>query len=49
MLATSQNQVGQSRLYSTAGTLVLFVQQTCQNIARISSISLVHLVGYSTR
>ena len=31
------------RLYSTSGTLfLLFVQQTCQNIARISSILLDH-------
>ena len=31
------------RMYSTSGTLfLLFVQQTCQNIAKISSISLVH-------
>ena len=31
------------RQYSTSRTLfLLFVQQTCQNIARISSISLVH-------
>ena len=44
MLATRPNQAGQSRLYSTSGTIFLFfVQQTCQNIARtieISSISL---------
>ena len=31
------------RQYSTSGTLfLLFVEQTCQNIARISSISLVN-------
>ena len=31
------------RPYSTSGTLIdLFFQQTCQNIARINSISLVH-------
>ena len=31
------------RLYSTSSTLfLLFVQQACQNIARICSISLVH-------
>ena len=33
------------RLYSISGTLLLlFFQQTCQNIAIISSISLVHLM-----
>ena len=46
MLASSPNQVGQSRPYSTSGTLyILLVQQTCQNIARtieIISILLVH-------
>ena len=37
MLATSPNQVGLQILYSTSGTLViLFIQQTCLNIARIS-------------
>ena len=39
-----KSKLGQPvRPYSTSGTLfLLFVQQTCQNIARISSISLVH-------
>ena len=45
MLGTSPNQ-GTSKTYSTSGTLfLLFVHQTCQNIARmikISSISVVH-------
>ena len=49
MLATSPNQVGQSRPCFTSGTLfLLFVQQTCQNIPwmiEISSISLVYLHG----
>ena len=32
-----------SNEYSTSGTLfLLFVQQTCPNIARISSVSIVH-------
>ena len=40
MLAKSDRPVTP---YSIFGTLFpLFVQQTCQNIARISSISLVH-------
>ena len=39
-----QSQSGEPvRPSSTSGTFfLLFVQQTCQNIARISSISLVH-------
>ena len=45
-LAGHQSKSGQPGPYSTSGTLfLLFVQQTCQNIARmveISSISLVH-------
>ena len=37
-----QVQIRSVRTYVTSGTLfLLFVQQTCQNIARISSISLV--------
>ena len=42
--AGHKSKLGQPvRPYSTSGTLfLLFVQQTCQNIARISSISLVH-------
>ena len=40
--ADQKSQSGQPvRPYSTSGTLfLLFVQQTCQNIARISSILL---------
>ena len=41
MLATKSGQ--SVRPYSTSVTLfLLFVQQTCHNIARISSMSLVH-------
>ena len=52
--AGHKSKSGQVRLYSTSGTLfLLFVQQTCQNVARISSISLVCFtcawMGYSTR
>ena len=42
MVATSPNQVSP---YSTSGTLfLLFVQQTCQNIARRFEISTISLV-----
>ena len=42
--AGHKSKLGQAvRPYSTCGTLfLLFVQQTCQHIARMSSISLVH-------
>ena len=43
MLATSPNQVGQPRPYSTSGTLyLLFVQQICQNIATTAEISRIY-------
>ena len=43
MLATKSKSGQPVRPYSISGTLfILFVQKTHQNIARISSISLVH-------